>query len=117
VSPTSAARVYKSKALPKIMFSVSVSNLSDKAITLLENGHWAIAKNIQGLPSRTPNVAVLLTLGWMSLESYVFIGQLRFLANIIVLDPGHIYKQIGRFLYVENVVIGSTHESSPMRTK
>jgi hypothetical protein len=117
VSPMSAMKVYGSKVLPKLMYSVGVSNISKKAVTMLEDAHWIMAKHIQGLHSRTPNVAVLRSMGWLTIEAHVFIEQLRFIASVIQLHPDNIYKKVLRYTYMQNMLVYQQgHDTSPIRT-
>lgn len=115
VSPLSAAKVYRSKALPIMLYGVGVSNMSEKAKATLENGHWMIAKHIQGISPKTPNVAVLRTMGWLSMEAYIHVEQLSFLVSVIQLHPDNLYKRVARYLFMGYVIAnGQNNGNSPM---
>ncbi len=53
-------------------------NYGSKSIKILENGHWLIAKHIQGLKPQTTNIAVLRSVGLTSIETEIQSGQLMF---------------------------------------
>ncbi len=93
VNPTSAVKVYKQQALPRMLYWTEVSQLCSKSITILENGHWLIVNHIQGLKPQTSNIAVLTSVGLTSIETEIQSGQLMFFSRIVMLDPDNIYTR------------------------
>ncbi len=49
VSPISAARVYNSVSLSRMLYGVEVSEVSNSALRSLKDVHWDIGKRIQDL--------------------------------------------------------------------
>ncbi len=81
-NPTSAVKVYKQQALPRMLCGTEVSQLCNKSIKILGNGHWLIAKHIEGLKPQTSNITVLRL--WTCLMK---IGQLLSLSLVKVMFP------------------------------
>ncbi len=49
VNPISAARVYNSVSLSRMLYGIEVSDVSNSSFLSLEDVHWDIGKRIQGL--------------------------------------------------------------------
>ncbi len=75
-----------------ITYGLEVTEITDEAINMLENSHWASAKEIQNLPQNTPNPAVLPQIGWFTLNGHIDFMRLMFLWRIFLMPSMNIYK-------------------------
>ncbi len=118
INSTSAVKVYKQQALQRMLYGTEVSQLCSKSIKILENGHWLIAKHIQGLKPQTSNIAVLMSVGLTSIETEIQSGQLMFFSRILMLDPSniyiYIYKRVARIRFIQAVYGNIEGEQGPV---
>jgi hypothetical protein len=87
-------KIYWSVAVPSITYGLEVMELDQTIFNELDDEHWKISKQIQNLPLQTPNPAVLPTVGWISLSSYIDIMRLLFLWRVLCLDHWNAHKQL-----------------------
>lgn len=86
------SKLYWSISVPIITYGLEVTEITDEAINMLENSHWASAKEIQNLPQNTPNPAVLPQIGWFTLNGHIDFMRLMFLWRIFLMPSMNIYK-------------------------
>jgi hypothetical protein len=87
-------KAYWSKCVPILTHGMEIMPLGDAALHNMEQAHGEMAKMSQGLPSHTPNVSCLATLGWKSLSLYIDVLRLLFLWRLLLLPMSCIYKQV-----------------------
>ena len=94
VSPRVLSKIYWCISIPRITYGLEVTPVKDNhsIITEMEQAHRQIAKLIQCLPQNISKPACLVTLGWMSMESYVILKKISFLWQVLNLPDEHIYK-------------------------
>lgn len=95
--PTSTlvmSRLYWSVCVPVITYGCEVTTLSEQSRTVLESGHWEIAKLIQKLPKNVSNPCVLRQVGWINIISFIEMLKLCFLWRILGMSITSVYKQV-----------------------
>lgn len=94
VDPLSSSKIYKSVSEKKMLYGLEVSGISNSARNRLEDTQWSIGKCIQYIGSKVPNPAVIKTLGWLSTDSMIKEGQMRFIRGLLELDSDNVYKKV-----------------------
>ena len=94
LTPEAASKLYWAISVPKVAYGVEALQLSSKSLRKMEQTHSAVAKQIQGLPTRTANAGCLATLGWLSLGSYTDIIRMLFIWRILLLPASNIYRRV-----------------------
>lgn len=80
--------------MPSVTHGLEVAELTQQQQAIFEQAQSPAGKVIQGLPTRTANVACIATLGWPSMECHLDMRRLLFLWRILLLPVSCIYKQI-----------------------
>ena len=94
VPPTIISQLYWSIGVPKMVYGLEVTPITDKHVNEIDGSHRKMAKLIQGLPVNTPIPAPLATIGWMSMKSYIALRKIMFLWQILYLPSTNIYRRI-----------------------
>ena len=94
VPPTILSKIYWTVAVPRMVYGLEVTPITDKLIEECEASHRKLCKLIQGLPGNTPLPAPLATLSWMSMKSYIAMRKIMFLVQLISLPDYNIYKRL-----------------------
>ena len=89
-----SSKLYWSVSVPIITYGLEVTPVSNECISRLEEAHWSVAKQIQGLPPQTANPAVLPQLGWFTMQGYIDLIRLMFIWRILVMPTECIYKYV-----------------------
>ena len=84
--PTISSKLYWSMCVTKLMHGLEIADLSESNINKLDTFHGSVAKAIQGIPKRSPNISCLAPLGWLSMEGYIDYLKLMFLWRILLLS-------------------------------
>ena len=98
VTPTVLSKVYWTISVPKMTYGVEVVPIDEANLNDIETGHRQNAKIVQNLPNMAHKPAVLATLGWMSMKSYIAYRKMIFLWSILCLHDTNIYKVITLFI-------------------
>ncbi|MES9884559.1 MAG: hypothetical protein ABW185_27255 [Sedimenticola sp.] len=77
------ARLWISEVVPRLIYGLEVMDLRAKGITELELFQRKNMKQLQGLPSKTPNSISIAMLGLLPVESAVHKNMLSLFGNII----------------------------------
>ena len=93
-SPTTMSKIYWSVAVPKMMFGIEVTPLSDKDLDTIEVAHRQHANLIQNLPTSTPKPASLALLGWQSMKSYVGYVKIMFMIRVLCLPLTSLHRNL-----------------------
>ena len=91
-SPTTMTKFYWSVAVPKMMYGIETTPLSEKCLDLIETAHRQHANLIQNLPDSTPKPAPLALLGWQSIRSFVAYTKIMFMVRILCLGGDSLYR-------------------------
>ena len=94
VDTMSLSRIYWAVGIPKMTYGLDIVPLSDQCLNDLEKAHRHHARLIQDIPENTPKPAVLATLGWLSIGSYLSILQIMFMIRVLCLPSQNIYRKI-----------------------
>lgn len=94
VDTISLSKIYWSVGMPKMTYGLDIVPLNDQCLQDLELAHRHHARVIQCIPENTPRPAVLATLGWLSVGSYVSILQIMFMIRILCMPANCIYRKI-----------------------
>ena len=82
--PTVFSRLYWSVNVPSLLFGCEVIVMSDGDRNKLDVFHPSVARRIQGLSEKTPNVICMAQLGWLSLSATIDIKCLMFLRTLLM---------------------------------
>ena len=93
-SPNTMSKLYWAIAIPKMIYGVETTPISDSCLEMLEDAHRHHANMIQNLPTRTPKPASLAVLGWQSIGSYVAYLKIMFMVRTLCLQPTSLYRQL-----------------------
>ena len=93
-SPTTMSKIYWSVAVPKMMFGIEVTALSDKNLDLIETAHRQHANIVQNLPRSTPKPAPLALLGWQSMKSFVAYVKIMFMVRVLCLSRENLHRKL-----------------------
>ena len=91
-SPTTMSKIYWSVAVPKMMYGIETTPLSNKCLDLIETAHRQHANMIQNLPDSTPKPSSLSLLGWQSMRSFVAYVKIMFMIRILCLNSESLYR-------------------------
>ena len=94
VVPTVMNRIYEAVALSRGLYGLEVVPILDSGLREMEKAQRMHAKVIQGLPSNSPSVSVLATMGWLTINSQIAIMKLTFLWRILCLPLDNIYRRV-----------------------
>ena len=84
VTPTVLSKVYWTISVPKMTYGVEVVPIDETNLNDIETGHRQNAKIVQNILNMSHKRAVLATLGWMSMKSYIAFRKMIFLWSILV---------------------------------
>ena len=93
VPPSTLSKMYWSVAIPKMVYGLDVSPLSENDICDLEAAHRNNAKTIQGIPVSSANPSVLAPLGWLSISSLIAMMQMLFMFRTLCMPFRNVYKE------------------------
>ena len=93
-SPNTMSRLYWSIAVPKMVYGLETTPISESNIDLLENAHRQHANLIQGLRETTPKPASIALLGWQSIRSFIAYLKIMFMIRTLCLDPSSLYRKV-----------------------
>ena len=93
-SPNTLSRVYWSISIPKMLYGVEVTPLSDEDVSDLEQAHRQNAIMVQGLPTTVPKPAPLALLGWQTIESFIAYLKIMFMIRTLCLDNQNVYRKL-----------------------
>ena len=82
--PTVLGRLYWSVIVPSLLFGCEVTVMLDGDRDKLDVFHRSVARRIQGLSEKTPNVMCMTQLGWLSLSATIDIKCLMFLRTLFM---------------------------------
>ena len=111
-SPNTMSKLYWAIAIPKMIYGVETTPISDACMNMLEDAHRHHANMIQNLPVRTPKPASLALLGWQSIGSYVAYLKIMFMVRTLCLQQTSIYRQLmitGMNTYQRMIERGERH--------
>ena len=91
-SPTTMSKIYWSVAVPKMMYGIETTPLSDRCLELMETAHRQHANLIQNLPDSTPKPSSLSLLGWQSMRSFVAYVKIMFMIRVLCLSSESLYR-------------------------
>ena len=91
-SPTTMSKIYWSVAVPKMMYGIENTPLSEKCLDMLETAHRQHANLIQNLPDSTPKPSSLSLLGWQSMKSFVAYVKIMFMIRVLCLSSESLYR-------------------------
>ena len=92
--PLALSKVYWSVGIPKLVYGLDVTPITDECIEILEFAHRQNAKSIQLLPKNVHNPAPLATIGWMSIKGYIAIMKIMFLFRTLCLNFDSVYRKL-----------------------
>ena len=93
-SPETMSRVYWTVVVPKVLYGIEATPISDACLEILEKNHRENALLIQNLPSRTPLPAPLSIIGWQKITAFVAYLKIMFLFRILCLDRDSLYRKL-----------------------
>ena len=82
--------------IPIITFGCEIWQLTDSDLDKLQAFQRYAGRRIQRFPQRSPSCSSYYGLGWLRLETYVYVKKLLFLLTIIRMDDTHRIKMIFR---------------------
>ena len=82
-SPETMSRIYWAVVVPKVLYGIEATPMSNTCLEMLEANHRENALLIQNLPQRTPIPAPLATIGWQKIATYVAYLKIMFLLRIL----------------------------------
>ena len=94
VPPSTLSKLYWAVAIPRALYGIEILPFERLNVCELENAHRQNAKLIQGLPGNTPRPSPLMTLGWISIQSFIEMRKIVFLLSILSLPASNIYRRI-----------------------
>ena len=94
VPPTILSHLYWSVGVPKLVYGLEVTPISNKHVDEIDVAHRKFAKIVQGLPISTPVPAPLATIGWMSMKTYIAMRKIIFLWHLLCLPVTNIYRRV-----------------------
>ena len=80
--------------IPIISFGCKIWQLSDGDIEKLQAFQRYAGRRVQRFPQRSPSCSIYYGLGWLRLETYVYVKKLLFLLTIIRMDNTHRIKMV-----------------------
>ena len=84
VTPPLVAHLWKTYALPRMVYGLEVFNLSNKDILQLEQLQRTVLRQIQSFPINTSLVAVYSLLGVRPIEQELDLRKLTFLGSVLL---------------------------------
>ena len=93
-SPNTMSKLYWAISVPRMIYGVETTPVTDSCMELLEDAHRHHANLIQNLPVRTPKPASLALLGWQSLSSFIGYLKIMFMVRTLCLPHTSIYRQL-----------------------
>ena len=92
VAPNVLSKLYWSVAIPKMLYGVEVTPISEQCIESLCKAHRHHANIVQNLPQCTPKPAPLASLGWVSMWAYIAYMKIMFLFRVLCLPHDSVYR-------------------------
>ena len=92
LSPLALSKVYLSVVVPKLLYGAEVRKYDEVEIKSYDNFNRKMGKDIQNMPSSTPNPAAITTLGWRDLCTRIDVIRLQFIQRILSLHVNSIYR-------------------------
>ena len=94
VTPAVLSKLYWSVAVPRSLYGLEVTPITDSGMEELEKMHRNNARIVQGLPHNVPLPAPLATLGWMSMKSHLAMTKMLFMWRVLCMDQNNIYRKV-----------------------
>ena len=114
IDTISLSRIYWAVAMPKMIYGLEVTPLSDQCLQELETAHRHHARVVQDIPAHTPKPAVLATVGWLSVNAYVSYLQIMFLIRILCQPANSIYRKV--MIYILECIKEHPNRKSKMKS-
>ena len=111
VTPSVLSKLYWSVIIPKLIYGLEVSSIDEKVMMELESAHKRYSKIVQNLPSNTPAPSTLATVGWLSMRSYIDMGKLLFLWQILCTPVDNMYRFVVKHTRGENLIFGHLRQA------
>ena len=99
--------------VPIVTFASELWILKDDDIKQLESFQQYSGKRIQQFHMRSPNETSYVALGWLRLETFIYVKKVLFIRSISMLNDESIYKKIFRrrlLQFNENITEGRKND-------
>ena len=104
--------------MPTVTFGCEIWILSDDDVEKLQAFQRYAGRRVQRFPPRSPSCSSYYGLGWLRLETYIFVKKLLFLLTMITMDNNHRIKMVLRHrltVYLESREAGERNvHNSPI---
>ena len=101
-------------SIPRMLYGIEVTPVSDSGIQELEQAHRRNAKIIQNLPTSTPTPAPLATLGWLTIAAQIAIMKITFAWKILYLPDKNIYKRVLLIILQQILTENASYAPNPL---
>ena len=114
LSPNALSKLYWSVSIPKLLSGCEVKCYPNHEIKEYAKFHKVMARDIQNLPTNTPDPMVLPSMGWRDIVCHIDFVKLMFVQRILALSSMSIYRIIflRRLYYI--ILSGIYNPCSPV---
>ena len=99
--PIVSSKLYWSVGISQMLYGLEFLHLPRNALDILEQAHLSIGRSIQGLPRTSPNVAVLPSLGWLCIRSWLSYKRLVVMWTLLMADMNCLYKHVTMYRFIQ----------------
>ena len=86
--------IFWATVIPIITFACELWVMNDDDIRMLEDFQTYAGRRIQRFNQNSPRATSYIGLGWIRLETYVYIKKMLFVRSIAVLSVDSVYKRV-----------------------